>query len=177
MIVADPPWEYETYSAKGHGKSAQKHYPTMPTPEIAAMPVRGLAAENTALFLWATIPMVHHALDVMFAWGFTYKSQLAWRKTTTNDLPRVGTGFWVRGAHEIVLIGARGSACVSSPLPSLFDGVAREHSRKPDEFFDLLDDVTPRGRRLELFSREDRAGWTVWGNQTGKFNRPRRDIL
>lgn len=171
VIVADPPWEFETYSAKGLLKSAQKHYPTMPTADIAAMPVRGLARPNAMLFLWGTLPMATHALDVMFAWGFDYVTQMAWIKTTKGGHINNGTGFWVRGQHEIVLIGKRGSICVDKPLPSTFTGLLREHSRKPDEFYDLLTSQTAKRRRLDLFSREDRPGWTAWGDEAGKFNR------
>ena len=106
----------------------------------------------------------------MSAWGFDYKSRMAWRKMTVNGKVRVGPGYVVRTMHEDVLIGTRGKPkLIGKAFPSIFDGLAREHSRKPDEFFDLVHARTG-GNRLELFARQTRPGWTTWGNEVEKFD-------
>ncbi|HMK89462.1 MAG TPA: MT-A70 family methyltransferase [Methylocystis sp.] len=170
VIAADPPWDFELRSAKGAKKSAVAHYATMSTADICALPVGQLAQRDCVLLLWATAPRLPEALDVMNSWGFAYKTMLIWRKTTPAGKVRVGTGYWARTMHEPVLIGALGSPAKASAFPSLFDGVAREHSRKPDEFFDLVERCTTGARRLDLFSRQRRPGWTAWGDETEKFS-------
>ncbi len=104
------------------------------------------------------------------AWGFTPQSEMIWRKLTVNGKPRMGTGYRVRTLHEPILVCTIGNP-KHKPLPSLFDGVAREHSRKPAEFYDIALRHTPGAmRRADLFSRETRAGFEGWGNEHGKFD-------
>lgn len=164
VIVADPPWPW----AGGQSKSGEAHYRTMALDRIVALPVAALARPDCVLMLWATGPLLDRAVLAMSAWGFSYKSHLVWRKVTTSGRVRMGTGYWARSMHETVLIGTRGSPRAAR-LPSVIDGVAREHSRKPTEFFDAVRRATPRARRLELFAREARAGWQAWGDQAGMF--------
>jgi N6-adenosine-specific RNA methylase IME4 len=168
-IVADPPWTFKLYSSKGDSKSPQKHYGCMSINDISALPVSSLAAQDSFLFLWTSAPLLDRAFEVMFHWGFAYKSRLSWRKTTINNKVRIGPGYVVRTMHEDVLIGARGKPCLHKPLPSLFDGLAREHSRKPDEFYSMIEERVD-GPRLDLFSRESRPGWVGWGNESRKFD-------
>lgn len=171
VIVADPPWSFSLYSESGEEKSAQAHYDCMPIEEIAALPVGDLVGANSWLLLWATAPMLPQALMVMTRWGFTYKTTVAWRKVTRNKKPAMGTGYVARTMHENVLIGACGKPEYRRALPSIFDGVRRQHSRKPDEFYGLVDRfATPWARKLDLFSRETRPGWTSWGNQSALFD-------
>lgn len=172
LVVADPPWSFELRSAAGEDKSAQAHYACMDLDAIKALPVGHLVGCHSWLFLWATAPMLPHALGVMAAWGFTYRTRLSWRKLTPAGKPRLGTGYVVRTLHEDILVGAIGSPAYAKALPSLFDGVAREHSRKPDEFFRLAEAFAPNARRLDLFSRETRSGWRAWGNEAAKFDAP-----
>lgn len=172
IICCDPPWRYKLRSSKGEKKSAQAHYETMTTEDIAALPVGRLAQGNCLLLLWATAPMLPQALSVMNAWGFAYKSQIIWRKTTVNGKVRMGTGYWVRSMHEQVLIGAIGKPGKFSAFPSVFDGIAREHSRKPEEFYALVEKHTSGLRRADLFSRFIRPGFEGWGNQHDYFNLP-----
>jgi len=113
--------------------------------------------------------MLPQALAVLAAWGATYKSELVWRKVYRSGKQRIGTGYRVRTMHEPIVVGAFGRP-VHKALPSLFDGVAREHSRKPDEFYQLLRAATPAGARCDLFSRETRAGFTGWGDEATKFD-------
>jgi len=169
VIVADPPWRFRTWGEHNQAKSASKHYDLMQTNDIAALPVGSLAQRDCIMLLWATGAMLPQAFDCMKAWGFTYKSMMVWRKTTPNGKVRVGTGYWARSMHEQILIGSIGKPPKFSAFPSLFDGIAREHSRKPDEFYTLVEKHTAGLRRADLFSRQNRAGWDAFGDESGKF--------
>lgn len=170
VICADPPWRFRTWGEHNQTKSASRHYDLMRTEDIKALPVGELAQKDCVLLLWATGAMLPHALDVMRAWGFAYKSLLSWRKVTPAGKVRMGTGYWARTMHEPILLGVMGKPTKVSGFPSLFDGVAREHSRKPEEFFALVERHTTGLRRLELFSRQSRPGWDAFGNEVGKFD-------
>jgi N6-adenosine-specific RNA methylase IME4 len=169
LILADPPWAFANYSAKGEKKGAKAQYGCMSLADICALPVDRLAQRDCILLMWGTFAMLPQCLETMAAWGFEYKSALAWRKTTVNGKVRWGTGYWARSMHEPVLIGTIGKPRASR-FPSLFDGLAREHSRKPDEFFDLIEKHIRPASPVELFSRESRPGWRSFGNETTKFN-------
>lgn len=169
-LVVDPPWRFRTWSETNQAKSASRHYDLMRTEDIAALPVGDLAQRDCILLLWTTGAMQPQAFDVMKAWGFTYKSQMIWRKTTPAGKIRMGTGYWARSMHEPVMIGCIGKPGKFSAFPSIFDGVAREHSRKPDEFYDLVNKHTLGMRRADLFSRQNRPGFEGWGYETGKFD-------
>ena len=171
VCVADPPWSFSLYSDKGEEKSPQAHYDCMPIEDIAALPVGDLVGADSWLLLWATAPMLPQALMVMTRWGFAYKTTVAWRKVTRNKKPAMGPGYVARTMHENVLIGACGSPEYRRALPSIFDGVRRQHSRKPDEFYELVDRFAmPWARKLDLFSRQSRPDWTSWGKEKGKFD-------
>lgn len=170
VICADPPWRFRTWGEHNQTKSASRHYDLMRTEDIASLPVGKLAQKDCVLLLWATGAMLPHALDVMRAWGFAYKSEMNWRKVTANGKVRMGTGYWCRSMHEPILVGTIGKPTKVSGFPSTFDGIAREHSRKPEEFFALVEKHTTGLRRLELFSRQSRPGWDAFGNEVGKFD-------
>lgn len=170
VIVADPPWRFQTWGEHNQAKSANRHYPLMMTDKIQSLPVGDLGQRDCLLLLWSTAPMLPQALAAMTAWGFAYKSQIAWRKVTPAGKVRMGTGYWARSMHETILLGSIGKPAKFSALPSLFDGVAREHSRKPDEFYDLVIKHTSGLRRADLFSRESRPGFEGWGDEAGKFD-------
>lgn len=170
LIVADPPWRFRTWSETNQAKSASKHYDLMHTEDIKSLPIGDLAQKDCLLLLWTTGAMQPQAFDVMKSWGFTYKSQMMWRKVTVNGKPRMGTGYWTRSMHEPVLIGCIGKPRKFSAFPSVFDGVAREHSRKPDEFYSLVRKHTTGIRCADLFSRESREGFDGWGHEKGKFD-------
>ena len=170
VILADPPWEFENYSEKGEGKSAKRHYPTMPTAEIAAMPVMWNADQNCGLFLWATFSMLPDAMHVMVAWGFKYKTGLAWPKTTKNGKLAFGTGYLCRDCCELLLYGSHGQPeRKSKSVRNVIEGSVREHSRKPDDTYVKIEKLFPHVPKLELFARQQRAGWDCWGNETDKF--------
>lgn len=170
VLAVDPPWRFRTWSESNQQKSASKHYDLMMIDEIKALPVGQLAQRDSLLLLWATAPMLPQAFECMKAWGFTYKSSMVWRKVTVNGKVRMGTGYWARSMHEQILIGSIGKPLKFSAFPSIFDGIAREHSRKPEEFFNLVAKHTAGLRRADVFSRESRLGWDSFGHETGKFD-------
>lgn len=182
-IVADPPWKYRTFSAKGGGRGAEQHYPTMKLDEIKAMPVASVADRDCHLFLWATGPNLREAFAVMDAWGFKYSALgFVWVKQNlrldTKQLRLVtvgdeglflGMGHTTRQNAELVLLGRRGRPKrTSKKIRQVIMAPRREHSRKPDEVLDRIEAYCA-GPYLELFSRSNRPGWTAWGNEAGKF--------
>jgi N6-adenosine-specific RNA methylase IME4 len=163
VILADPEWQFEPYSRDtGLDRAADNHYPTSGTDAICARPVQDIAADDCALFLCATSPMLPDALRVMAAWGFTYKSQAIWRKD------RIGTGYWFRNQHELLLVGTRGNIPAPAPgtqWPSVIDAPVGKHSEKPDAFYELIESYFPNLPKIELNARRARAGWDSWGNE------------
>lgn len=163
VILADPEWRFEPRSREtGMDRAADNHYPTSSTEEICARPVASIAADDCVLFLWATAPMLPDALRVMEAWGFTYKSNAIWFKD------RVGTGYWFRNQHELLLIGSRGHPPAPAPgtqFSSVIEAPVAEHSRKPDDFHALIEGYFPNLPRIELNARRARPGWDAWGNE------------
>src|SRR4029077_13579713 len=133
----DPPVPFKTRSEKGQGKSPSQHYRIMTLAEIKALPVRELLKPNAVVFLWAQGRSLDEAFATLAAWGITYKTEHIWRKLTRNGKVRWGTGFLARSMHEQILRGAVGKP-KRFALPSCLDGIAREHSRKPDEFYQMV---------------------------------------
>jgi len=168
VIVIDPPWRFKSWSETRQVKAASQHYVVMETEDILSLPVGRLADRDCLLLLWSTGAMLPQALEAMRAWGFTYKSQIVWRKVTRLGRVRMGTGFWARSMHEPVLIGTIGKP-TKATFPSVFDGVAREHSRKPEEFYALVEKHTPGKARCDVFARVQRPGWNAFGDETEKF--------
>jgi len=176
VIVADPPWYFENYSAAGTKKGADPHYDVMTLDAIKALRVDELAARDCLLLLWTTgwAIATQQAHAVARAWRFNPLSEIIWRKLTANGKPRLGTGYRVRTLHEPILVCTIGNP-KHQPFPSLFDGMAREHSRKPDEFYQIVIDRTPlAGRRADLFARQTHDGFDPWGDEVGKFDEQSR---
>ncbi|MBP0439457.1 MT-A70 family methyltransferase [Tianweitania sediminis] len=170
VILADPPWSYEMRSDKGYGKSPEAHYDTMSEAEISALPVGHLASRDCLLFLWSTWPHLPIALRVMQAWGFTYKTGGAWLKRGSQGGVAFGTGYIFRSATEPFLIGTIGEPALrSKSVRNLIDSLRREHSRKPPEARQMIDQLLPDVFGCELFAREAWPGREVWGNQSGRF--------
>lgn len=179
FIMADPPWTFELRSDKGEAKSAQAEYRCMSLDGIAALPVADLARETCLLWLWATGPMLPAQIEVMRAWGFSFVTSGAWVKRTVNDKLAFGTGYFLRSSHEPFLLGARGEPPMPEPrnVRSVVMGQVREHSRKPETAYGAAERLTTGFpahkagtlRRVELFSRTNRKGWDVWGDEVGKF--------
>jgi hypothetical protein len=162
VIYADPPWKFEVYNEDtGSDRSADNHYPTMALDDIMALPVP--AADDCVLFLWATSPMLQEALDVMDAWGFTYKSHIIWVKD------RIGTGYWARNKHELLLIGTRGdipAPSMGTQPPSVIEAPVGKHSEKPTAFAEMIEGLFETLPKIELFCRSPRPGWDVAGNES-----------
>jgi len=171
LIAIDPPWDFGLYSEKGNRKAAQRQYPCMKSDEILALPVGQLASVNCLLYLWATAPQLPLAIECVKTWGFEYKSFMVWRKLTTNGKERMGTGYRVRTTGELVVVGALGNPKQHHIPRTVFDGLVREHSRKPEEFYAICDKIMPHARRADVFARERRAGWHSFGNEVDKFGR------
>ena len=169
-ILADPPWQFQNRT----GKMAPEHkrlsrYPTMTLDAIKALPVDAAAADRSHLYLWVPNALLPDGLAVMERWGFTYKSNIVWSKVRKDGGPdRRGVGFYFRNVTELLLFGVRGKDVRTMPparsTANLIASRKREHSRKPDEQYDLIESCS-WGPRLEMFARGTRPGWDVWGNQ------------
>lgn len=176
-ILADPPWQFQNRT----GKVAPEHrrlnrYATMTLDDICALPVEGLTAEPAHLYLWVPNALLPEGLRVMEAWGFQYKSNLVWRKIRKDGgSDGRGVGFYFRNVTELILFGTRGkNARTLAPgrrQVNYLESRKREHSRKPDEQYEIIEACSP-GPRLEMFSRGSRAGWDVWGNQADESYKP-----
>lgn len=173
-ILADPPWQFQNRT----GKMAPEHkrllrYPTMELKEILELPASKLAAAKSHLYLWVPNALLQEGLKVMEAWGFTYKCNLVWYKIRKDGGPDGrGVGFYFRNVTELILFGVRGSMRTLQPgrtQVNLFSTRKREHSRKPDEIYDLIESCSP-GPYLELFARFRHPGWHQWGNEDVEVN-------
>lgn len=177
VIVADPPWMYQKNpGAKGSmlvPGIAENVYPTMTNEDLAAMPVRDLAAKDAHLFMWVTNPGLYGGrfskvtpMDIAEEWGFTFKTMLTWVKTTKAGAPSAGgMGWYFRGATEHVIYATRGKAKIPTDRrePNVIMANKSRHSAKPDAFMEMVERVTD-GPRIELFARTQRPGWSSWGN-------------
>ena len=173
-ILADPPWRFQNRT----GKVAPEHqrlmrYPTMTLDEICELPVPQLTGKDSHLYLWVPNALLAWGLEVMKTWGFTYKTNIVWYKIRKDGGPDGrGVGFYFRNVTELVLFGVRGSM---RTLPAgrtqvnLVPTRKREHSRKPDEIYDIIEACSP-GPYLELFARFVRGGWDQWGNEDVEQN-------
>jgi N6-adenosine-specific RNA methylase IME4 len=166
VILADPPWKFDLHGSD-YDRGAEQHYPVMETEDIRALPVADITAPDTVLFMWTTSPHLPDAMRVVDAWGFEYVTCAVWVK----DKP--GLGHWVRNQHELLLIARRGMARTPLPAnrpPSVIAAPRREHSRKPDEVYAVIERMFPELPRVELFARARRSGWDAWGKETEKFD-------
>jgi N6-adenosine-specific RNA methylase IME4 len=171
VIVADPEWRFEPWSRPtGLDRAADNHYPTSCTEVIAARDVPSIAADDCVLFLWATAPMLPQALVVMAAWGFDYKSHIVWAKIRGENGERaVGTGYWFRNCHELLLVGTRGNIpapAMGSQWLSVIEAIVRGHSTKPESILKMIEEYFPTLPKIELNRRGPaRKNWSAWGNE------------
>lgn len=170
-ILADPPWSYRLYSAKGHAKSPHAQYRCTPMRELVELPVGQLAAPDCALIMWATAPMLPDALLLMRAWGFVFKTAGAWAKqSTTGAKLAFGTGYILRSAAEFFLVGTIGAPKVRSrSVRNLIVAPITQHSRKPDALHEMVERLFA-GPYVELFARRARPGWDRWGDEAPADN-------
>jgi N6-adenosine-specific RNA methylase IME4 len=174
VILADPPWKFANWSQAGEGRNPTRHYSCMTLAELKAFPreigLDFICAPDCALLMWSTFPMLPQSMELLAAWGFKYKSGGAWTKLTKDGRPHFGTGYIYRSAAELWLLGTRGKPKTrSASVRNAILAERRENSRKPDQMHADIERLYA-GPYLELFAREDRPGWTVWGNETGKFS-------
>ena len=186
ILYADPPW---SYNDKGCNGNAAQHYPLMKDADICALPIKDIAADDCVLFMWATYPKLQEALDVIKAWGFTYKTiGFQWvKQNRSGEGHFFGLGRWTRGNSEPCLIATKGDAChltldeegtapcliatkgkpkrVSASVGQLVFSPLRAHSQKPDEVRDRIVDLMGDLPRIELFARSAAEGWDCWGNE------------
>lgn len=157
VIYADPPWQY---SNSGFEMSAENQYPTMDTDSICALSFLPKTNDNAILFLWATNPLLPDALKVLSAWGFEYKTCIAWVKENHT------AGFYVFGQHELLLICTKGSMLPLGDKPkSVVYGPNNKHSKKPEIFYEIIETMYPNMKYAELFARNERQGWVSVGNE------------
>lgn len=162
VLVLDPPWDYSKRKNDPTHRSSLD-YPSMSLEKIAALPVPELAHDDAVLWLWTTNAYLDGAHELVRGWGFVVKTVLTWAKD------RPGLGDWLRGQTEHALLAVKGRPIVELGGEStLLTAKRREHSRKPEEFFALVESLCP-GSKLELFARQPREGWTTWGAESEKF--------
>lgn len=192
-IVADPPWSFKGYTAiqsqnPQSTRAVERHYECMSIEAIKAMPIGSLLLPDSHLWIWTTGPNLPNAFEVIKAWGFKYSAiGFVWVKLkrsyglgqlrflSSADLDRelhVGLGLTTRKNAEFCLLGRRGNARrIAKDIREIIMAPVREHSRKPDEAFARIERYCD-GPRLDLFARETRPGWTSWGLEAAKFDKP-----
>lgn len=173
-VLADPPWQFSNRT----GKMAPEHkrlnrYSTLSLEEIKKLPVNDVCAEPAHLYLWVPNALLKEGMEVLEAWGFTYKTNLIWHKVRKDGGPDGrGVGFYFRNTTEMVLFGVKGkNARTLQPGRSqvnIIRSQKREHSRKPDEQYNIIESCS-QGPFLEMFARGSRPGWSVWGNQADEY--------
>jgi N6-adenosine-specific RNA methylase IME4 len=172
-VLADPPWQFTNRT----GKVAPEHkrlnrYPTLSLRQIMELPVSSIAQEKSHLYLWVPNALLKEGLNVLEAWGFKYKTNIVWHKIRKDGGPDGrGVGFYFRNTTEIVLLGVRGGLRTSAAGRSQVNIIKtqkREHSRKPDELYDIIEACSP-GPFLEMFARGKKPGWHQWGNQVENY--------
>jgi len=161
VIVIDPPWDYDTKAYDPINRRGIIPYPSIPTENLKQIQIP--AAENCVMWLWTTHQFIWDAKDIMDVWGFEYKSILVW------DKEKMGVGKWLRKQVEFCLLGIKGKPIIdlTSQRDIIYES-RREHSRKPECFYEMVEEVCV-GRKLDYFSRSEREGWQIYGNDTTKF--------
>lgn len=165
IIYADPPWQYSNKKTGGSLKSGSvSKYSIMTVEEICNLPVKNISSKNSVLFLWATVPLLPEAFQVMHAWGFKYKTMITWRKIMS-----LGMGFWFRGQCEHLLFGIKGKIkAFRLQKPNFVQCKVLRHSQKPEIFRQLIENATVKmikQNRIELFARYRVEGWDAWGDE------------
>lgn len=183
LVYADPPWHFKVRSAKGEDRSAKKHYKdesVMSIEEIKQLPVKDITEDNSVLLMWVTDPFLKKGLEVMEAWGFEYKTvAFQWvKQCAKSDGWHMGNGYYTRANGEQCLLGVKyrvtkkgnlrsgkGLKRLSKSVRRLIVSRIREHSRKPDEAYERIEQLFGDVSRLEMFARHKMNGWDAWGNE------------
>jgi N6-adenosine-specific RNA methylase IME4 len=162
IIYADPPWRYEHPALATPNRAIENHYPTMTLEEICALPVAALASDDALLFMWATAPKLAECMKVIEAWGFQYRTCAVWDKEI------IGTGYYFRNQHELLLVAKRGNIphpAAGTQASSVYRERRNDHSVKPTFFHEMIERLYPELPKIELFARQARPGWAAWGNE------------
>lgn len=179
-VMADPPWRFQNRT----GKVAPEHrrldrYSTLSLDDICALPVQDVVADDAHLYLWVPNALLPDGMRVMEEWGFRYVSNIVWAKRRKDGGPDGrGVGFYFRNVTELILFGVRGRMRTLPPARSqvnMIETRKREHSRKPDEQYGLIEACSP-GPYLEMFARKAQPGWTAWGDESGADSAPRGQV-
>lgn len=174
IIYADPPWRNPKSGTKA--RNNEKHYPSMSTDNICALPVKKIAADRSILWLWCVFPNLPDALQVIKAWGYEYYGLgFDWCKIKADGTPKIGCGYYTRQNNELCLIGVHSN--LKNRLKPLVKNIgcsilepAREHSRKPDTVRDLIAKICGDLPKIELFARQQIDGWDCWGDEVGQYS-------
>lgn len=162
VVYLDPPWKFETRSEQGMDRSAENHYPTMDYKDIVN--AKPALADRAVVFLWVTNPFLAHGLDLLDSWGLTYKSNFVWHKD------KEGNGYWNRQNHEILLVATTEKGFPAplpgDQMPSCQSLPRGRHSEKPHEFAEWIEKTYPTAKKLEMYCRTPREGWTAWGYES-----------
>lgn len=173
-ILADPPWRFNNRTMTASPENPRVfRYPTMALKDICDLPVAEVVTNNAHLYLWVPNALLQEGLEVMKAWGFKYKTNIIWQKIRKDGKPDAsGLGCYFRNSTEMILFGVQGKLRTLAPgrsQPNAIYSCKREHSRKPDELYKIIESCSP-GPYLELFARGgDREGWSYWGNQAENY--------
>lgn len=177
VIYADPPWHFQSWSPEHQDRKVP--YATMSREAIAALPVQSLADQDCTLFMWICWPQLEEAMELIKAWGFTYKTcAFSWVKADAAQMElfrddvdvQVGLGYWTRANSEVCLLATIGSPKrINADVRQAIVEPRRQHSRKPDCVYERIERLV-EGPYCELFARTQRPNWTSWGNQVGMFN-------
>lgn len=160
VLYADPPWRYE--HSKTESRAIENQYPTMSLEDICDLEVADITTDDCVLFLWSPSPKLLEATKVISSWGFNYRTCAIWLKD------RIGAGYYFRQRHELLLIATKGKMPVPEPAnrpDSVIESPREEHSKKPDVVYELIEQMYPELRKVELFARNKRENWTVWGSE------------
>jgi len=159
LILADPAWEYEFVESKS--RSLENHYQPSSLEDMKRLRVP--AADNCILFMWATSPKLCEAIELIAAWGFEYRTCAVWAKD------KIGMGYYFRQQHELLFIATKGEIGTPNPenrVSSIITAPRKEHSAKPECVYEIIESMYPEYKRLEMFARDKRIGWDVWGDES-----------
>jgi len=164
VILADPPWKYnfarQIKDRPNKMQIVETHYPTMNLSELKNLNIESIIDKNCVLFLWVTSPKLDNGLELLKSWGFEYITSMVWDKIN------MGMGYWTRVQHEFILIGRRGKVSPPRLQRSSIINIKRfGHSKKPKEIYEIIEEMFPKLKKIELFAREKREGWDCFGNE------------
>ncbi len=169
VVYADPPWSFRVWSDKGKGRSADKHYPTMQKADIQKLPIQPICEKDSVLLLWITAPCLIEGIELVRAWGFTYKTvAFTWvKQNKKSDSIFKGMGYYTRANAEYCLLATKGEVLErkSHSVSSVIISHLERHSKKPDEVRERIVELFGDVPRIELFARQHAVGWDCWGNE------------